>query len=248
MSAIQSRPGRDHPRGCGEKEGKPSMLKPASGSSPRVRGEDRPGGRAELPPRIIPAGAGRRGGDGRPRQIPWDHPRGCGEKTTAGARISPQPGSSPRVRGEETMTDKEHCDLGIIPAGAGRRRSYPPSSRTSRDHPRGCGEKLLDDDLKPAWEGSSPRVRGEVFGLAPPVWSPGIIPAGAGRRKMEAGRPARWRDHPRGCGEKTKMGSTLQKIMGSSPRVRGEAPSPSQPTSTPRIIPAGAGRSWPARH
>ena len=70
--------------------------------------------------------------------------------------------------------------------------------------------------------GSSPRVRGEVSAGNTLTKTPGIIPAGAGRRPRwrRAWRPP-W-DHPRGCGEKRL-----------APGRRGWSVG---------IIPAGAGR------
>ena len=97
-ATSQSR--RDHPRGCGEKQGRRRRAEVFPGSSPRVRGKVRV---APISPRlvgIIPAGAGKRGA-GRPDCLPTrDHPRGCGEKTglkTLGDLVE---GSSPRVRGK----------------------------------------------------------------------------------------------------------------------------------------------------
>ena len=52
------------------------------------------------------------------------------------------------------------------------------------DHPRGCGEKAVSSWAALRARGSSPRVRGkeEAIGLIAPV--AGIIPAGAGKRRI----------------------------------------------------------------
>ena len=70
---------RDHPRGCGEHNGR--VINPAclSGSSPRMRGAlGRPYACAGMW-RIIPADAGSTRANHKPRSDRQDHPRGCGE-------------------------------------------------------------------------------------------------------------------------------------------------------------------------
>ena len=51
-----------------------------------------------------------------------DHPRGCGEKSIFMFVVLSVRGSSPRVRGEGGVFRPDADELGIIPAGAGRRR------------------------------------------------------------------------------------------------------------------------------
>ena len=75
------------------------------------------------------------------------------------------------------------------------------------------------------------------------VVEPGIIPAGAGRRRGPCGgRGGPW-DHPRGCGEKARPYLAVRPGQGSSPRVRGEAERGWGGVAGAGIIPAGAGRS-----
>ena len=69
----------------------------------------------------------------------------------------------------------------IIPADAG---STPP--------------KLL---LTARMEGSSPRMRGALYGFHPPSAQPRIIPADAGSTEWQAWVLDKDEDHPRGCGE-----------------------------------------------
>ena len=91
----------DHPRACGEKISLPLHFLLVLGSPPRMRGKDgasrlhlcflgsppRMRGKAagsgcavELPG-ITPAHAGKSGSCTRQKQVSWDHPRACGEKT-----------------------------------------------------------------------------------------------------------------------------------------------------------------------
>ena len=49
-------------------------------------------------------------------------------------------------------------------------------------------------------------------------------------------------DHPRVCGEKKDLASSVFDTKGSPPRVRGKAPDPKEKTINPRITPACAGK------
>ena len=213
------------------------------GSSPRVRGEEFAVCRVEVCDGIIPAGAGRRmawrpRGSGR-----WDHPRGCGEKSSGARTPRPLSGSSPRVRGEGEFAPGGASGLGIIPAGAGRRAMRARRRARGGDHPRGCGEKRPDAHYVGPAVGSSPRVRGEVAHLSDLRFGHSIIPAGAGRSELRRRLERKVGDHPRGCGEKPLLLRRDGRAEGSSPRVRGEATSMEQRYTASGIIPAGAGRS-----
>ena len=213
---------RDHPRGCGEKRKAAGKQEVPKGSSPRVRGK------AETVPRllegrgIIPAGAGksvRRSSLGTGQR---DHPRGCGEKPHVELPIVGVVGSSPRVRGKVAQWLLAGAAAGIIPAGAGKRVVCLPASIASGDHPRGCGEKTNARWIPARRMGSSPRVRGKVVGRYFGCKKSGIIPAGAGKRALSSERQKGRRDHPRGCGEKSRQKAAFHLLSGSSPRVRGK--------------------------
>ena len=153
--------GRDHPRGCGEKRQMGARGRDWRGSSPRVRGKVKCGHVERVVVGIIPAGAGKSRHPRRHCRRPWDHPRGCGEKTWRSPPTRPWPGSSPRVRGKDGRIHAHARGEGIIPAGAGKRRPSRMATCSPRDHPRGCGEKTTTTRAKPAARGSSPRVRGK---------------------------------------------------------------------------------------
>ena len=71
-----------------------------------------------------------------------------------------------------------------------------------RDHPRACGEKLLEKVFAAYGIGSPPRLRGEAHKPSGAVQTSRITPAPAGRRgaaRLDKG--ISW-DHPRACGEK----------------------------------------------
>ena len=152
----------DHPRGCGEKHTFYRAGRPRKGSSPRVRGEGVRVTGVGARPGIIPAGAGRRDGEGGFEAFGGDHPRGCGEKSRSSSVRVSEMGSSPRVRGEGLCLRRGRLWLGIIPAGAGRSVKWCFGAVSHRDHPRGCGEKAGLSGMVSSRAGSSPRVRGEV--------------------------------------------------------------------------------------
>ena len=131
----------------------------------------------------------------------------------------------------------------IIPAGAGKSDFTESAFWSGRDHPRGCGEKLLRLASIMSEMGSSPRVRGKVSTKDETGRLPRIIPAGAGKRRLPFEGRASRRDHPRGCGEKLCPFWALRLSGGSSPRVRGKARPHAPPPTVYRIIPAGAGKS-----
>ena len=208
-----------------------------------MRGEGRgPAGR-EDDEGIIPAGAGRRRVQYHQTPGPRDHPRGCGEKLASIFLRFGSVGSSPRVRGEGRGEVCMEAPGGIIPAGAGRRERRSRSRCATRDHPRGCGEKMISSLRVVRPSGSSPRVRGEGLLCAFGEALRGIIPAGAGRRPLLTSDSRLPFNHPRGCGEKTKAARNAHATWGSSPRVRGEGQPPPIRRQRPGIIPAGAGRS-----
>ena len=134
----------DHPRVCGEHLFSPLTNHAHPGSSPRMRGAragDRAHGRETG---IIPAYAGstpgRKTSAGRRR----DHPRVCGEHISVTPKTSALMGSSPRMRGAQVVKLKDSIKDGIIPAYAGSTSSTAGAAAAARDHPRVCGEHLLD--------------------------------------------------------------------------------------------------------
>ncbi len=110
----------DHPRGCGEKPVCCRPRQPRWGSSPRVRGKGDAGGEVLEEGGIIPAGAGKSLQSSKQAVFCWDHPRGCGEKSSVARSKVQLQGSSPRVRGKESRMKILAWFGGIIPAGAGK--------------------------------------------------------------------------------------------------------------------------------
>ena len=151
---------RDHPRVCGEHKNGIPFRTQVQGSSPRVRGTRMRTAEWSCNIGIIPACAGNTMSLKNVSLRFWDHPRVCGEHHYNTICIAGHSGSSPRVRGTLTRLRWFGGISGIIPACAGNTRTLPTAQCCMRDHPRVCGEHLIDLSGGYANGGSSPRVRG----------------------------------------------------------------------------------------
>ena len=90
-------------------------------------------------------------------------------------------GSPPRVRG------KPPCKAGaleicrITPACAGKTEKSHCADSSAKDHPRVCGENIVQRPVSPKQKGSPPRVRGKPLCVRPCGVLMGITPACAGK-------------------------------------------------------------------
>ena len=150
-------------------------------------------------------------------------------------------GSSPRVRGTELSPDPGIQGRRIIPACAGNSAPASDPAINGADHPRVCGEQRYSHTRPAARSGSSPRVRGTGPCAGRSGATARIIPACAGNRVNILVICRVSSDHPRVCGEQRLMPRDLDRIVGSSPRVRGTELSPDPGIQGRRIIPACAG-------
>ena len=145
----------------------------------------------------------------------------CGEHYKHRGSITPNPGSSPRVRGTLELDVELRRVCGIIPACAGNTSMPFAQPPRPRDHPRVCGEHKRLPIAEATVGGSSPRVRGTPEPVSLPVLSTGIIPACAGNTSPHSWTIRPSGDHPRVCGEHVTVTLMLAFAWGSSPRVRG---------------------------
>ena len=152
-----------------------------------------------------------------------DYPRVCGEHLRHAARSPRNLGSSPRMRGTPRRRSQVWCHHWIIPAYAGNTDGTPVVKAIKGDHPRVCGEHMVDAGGVASIPGSSPRMRGTTS--ASPCRLNSV------------------RDHPRVCGEHVKDSETPDKELGSSPRMRGTRNPWSRSHSNGGIIPAYAGNT-----
>ncbi len=176
----------DHPRACGANNGYVSGYGPLDGSSPRMRGkrpEHRgPNGRG----RIIPAHAGQTPPSAPSCRRRPDHPRACGANSIRHPFAVTALGSSPRMRGKQRPVAPKRVAVRIIPAHAGQTDLPYGRAIESTDHPRACGANAHQRGGQHAQTGSSPRMRGKLFGT-PDTWNhPRIIPAHAGQTRRRS--------------------------------------------------------------
>ena len=151
-------------------------------------------------------------------------------------------GSSPRIRGEYVLLNKNEVVYGIIPANTGRIYAYLGVVPQSRDHPREYGENVEIQQRERMITGSSPRIRGEcdvIIAFHPVA---GIIPANTGRISRNTNEAGNSRDHPREYGENLVFLLRRLRAMGSSPRIRGESCRWPSTIAAWGIIPANTGR------
>ena len=171
---------------CGEKTLYSGIRLVVLGSPPRVRGKGEQTARPHYHMRITPACAGKSGCCNPDPQGQRDHPRVCGEKWCSCWSVGCCPGSPPRVRGKACGNVCDRNRHGITPACAGKRFVHGPVGVLTGDHPRVCGEKLMQMQLPGLQPGSPPRVRGKGRYHRAQYSLPGITPACAGKRHTAA--------------------------------------------------------------
>ena len=93
----------DHPLVCGEHMVADTLERHGGGSSPRMRGTRSPHVERRNGRGIIPAYAGNTWCVSRTYEIPWDHPRVCGEHRHVNPAVCEHVGSSPRMRGTPVL-------------------------------------------------------------------------------------------------------------------------------------------------
>jgi len=115
--------GAVHPRTCGEQVPGVTITQVETGSSPHVRGTGVLSHHPSSVRRFIPARAGNRN---TPRNTPATssvHPRTCGEQDHHLESVRVASGSSPHVRGTDTLIHGITASLRFIPARAGNRHT-----------------------------------------------------------------------------------------------------------------------------
>ena len=236
----------DYPRVCGEASTILRRGSAAQGLSPRVRGSRRAGWLASIALGIIPACAGKPGGDLGQRLRAEDYPRVCGEAVAGASRLRIAMGLSPRVRGSPVRGVRQRVAGGIIPACAGKPAGIRARRPLPWDYPRVCGEAVYVIYATGLQQGLSPRVRGSRWRIALVAVMPRIIPACAGKPVVLGCGHAHARDYPRVCGEARSVTTDTRSAWGLSPRVRGSPARMRPGVVQPGIIPACAGKppSW----
>ena len=146
------------------------------------------------------------------------------------------------MRGKVDFSRQRWEHLRITPACAGKRRLSAKTASRSRDHPRVCGEKLVQFVHFRCPKGSPPRVRGKDPDAERGCERGGITPACAGKRSARSAACLAGKDHPRVCGEKLHSLSSQLCVHGSPPRVRGKVDAATLTLKARGITPACAGK------
>ena len=173
----------------------------------------------------------------------WAHPRSRGENLIRRRWRRCMVGSSPLTRGKRRMTTMSAGPTRLIPAHAGKTNREPPTTCGPWAHPRSRGENRV---IKPGGyllAGSSPLTRGKLSDKLREQVRQRLIPAHAGKTGRPVGLRARLRAHPRSRGENSCGQRIGHSGLGSSPLTRGKRPSTRPGRSTPRLIPAHAGKT-----
>ena len=169
-----------YPRGCGGTLRRRYGRSTITGLSPRVRGNQLDE-TAPLPEHgSIPAGAGEPIETNCGRELGRVYPRGCGGTFLGGIMGIVKKGLSPRVRGNQHHQGFSSFWRRSIPAGAGEPPSAAFAVVTTKVYPRGCGGTGSNRLSMWAWNGLSPRVRGNPVAGVYCQQCLGSIPAGAG--------------------------------------------------------------------
>ena len=170
-----------HPRSRGENRQRPRQSRPRSGSSPLTRGKPDQSEVSLARLRLIPAHAGKT----RARSPTWPatraHPRSRGENMYRSSSSHPTAGSSPLTRGKREVAKVRGCDLGLIPAHAGKTVGEELPGQIMWAHPRSRGENPRSNGSPTSIGGSSPLTRGKPRYRAMRARRRWLIPAHAGK-------------------------------------------------------------------
>ena len=132
---------------------------------------------------------------------------------------------------------------GLIPACAGKTVVVGVYVAAARAHPRVCGENCGQREPKGSGRGSSPRVRGKRQRLRIHRVNERLIPACAGKTRLDICPNAPVTAHPRVCGENLWIADSALRRPGSSPRVRGKLIAVRVFEGSSGLIPACAGKT-----
>ena len=171
----------DHPRACGANWHAHQSRQFAGGSSPRMRGKQRPVAELGWRGRIIPAHAGQTCTEAACEDRCSDHPRACGANKYFPRHDPNLDGSSPRMRGKLARSPITAVRRRIIPAHAGQTSMKYSWPFPVTDHPRACGANLPPSTASVTLCGSSPRMRGKQLTGEVFTFLVRIIPAHAGQ-------------------------------------------------------------------
>ena len=224
----------------GTHSGHPVRL-PASGLSPRVRGNRLRARRLHAFPRSIPACAGEPCRTLSTLHCPPVYPRVCGGTADTHNFRNFRNGLSPRVRGNPLTALTRMTLERSIPACAGEPSIGKNQPQAGQVYPRVCGGTSSRACRMNSKAGLSPRVRGNPLASSCKRASPGSIPACAGEPGFPCTPSSTVTVYPRVCGGTAVAFCACSLASGLSPRVRGNRLRQKRDNPVPGSIPACAG-------
>ena len=151
------------------------------------------------------------------------HPHAYGDKTRLQFVSLQSLGSSPRVWGQAASPVRSVFVIRIIPTRMGTSLLINIWKLSRAYHPHAYGDKSARVLTCLRQQGSSPRVWGQGDDSAVDRTSPGIIPTRMGTSLPSVVVPVFRKDHPHAYGDKKLSRLMAVWILGSSPRVWGQA-------------------------
>ena len=216
-----------HPRSRGENSLRFFARVTRAGSSPLTRGKRvRPHQRG-CARGLIPAHAGKTGGECGHHLVAPAHPRSRGENVVRENLCRNPSGSSPLTRGKPVRVGHAYWWSGLIPAHAGKTSSLTDRQTPRPAHPRSRGENRAAAEQAVRAVGSSPLTRGKRAVATTDEARNRLIPAHAGKTSMTDRSPSKHTAHPRSRGENGAWCGRRVFSMGSSPLTRGKLAPPS---------------------
>ena len=172
--------------------------------------------------RITPAYAGKTACFASSSTIMRDHPRVCGKNTANNWDEAVNMGSPPRMREKLQLPSYLRLLRRITPAYAGKTVVSIRIVTGNGDHPRVCGKNLSPISIQVGIEGSPPRMREKLKGLARLPRCPRITPAYAGKTLSITSAYILLWDHPRVCGKNPKCFILHTDFPGITPAYAGK--------------------------
>ena len=130
-----------------------------------------------------------------------------------------------------------------IPAYAGKTPKAPLCSCLATEHPRVCGENIVQNVICFYHTGTSPRMRGKRRPASAHPRPNRNIPAYAGKTLSTIFSTFSITEHPRVCGENKSQVVRRHALRGTSPRMRGKPMIEHGRRAGARNIPAYAGKT-----
>ena len=171
------------------------------------------------------------------------HPHACGELTGICAYTIVAVGSSPRMWGTLKEFTPEPHEYRFIPTHVGNSKKGFIRFTIELVHPHACGELGYSPAVTISLVGSSPRMWGTRLNI--PVGSATIrfIPTHVGNSVTFFSSTSTGTVHPHACGELPMVCVSGRDTFGSSPRMWGTHPPPSDQLLQGWFIPTHVGNS-----